>query len=370
MTYLTAHRSQSRKYGDAGKAFKTPAPYKPPTKPLGANDNTPKPANDNLRKLALTAKGQRYLRYARINPLVNVAVTLTQTVWPYSKELDIPPGGTQCCFVPRVGPITGAKIWNTNGTCPAACPALQNAGSNSVGAGVPFSGAGNLPNPGTTGWQLEIFRPNPSFPNLRVDIEQAIAYPGLYPIGWVLRRPIARPIHKPYTISPHLLPIQQPMPLPLPLPMPLVNQRLNDPIGSQRNNGQKRQVFDLRRPPGPNEKERKVRAIAGAVALLQKAMHFTTEALDALDAIHDALPKELQAKGFKKDGRYWKATPQSKLEAIAKNFDKLDLNEAVKNLIVNHLTDEVIGRVSGAGSREGSKRGLMLGPSGSGIFFG
>lgn len=370
MTYLTAYRSQSRKHGNGGTAFKTPPPYKPPTKPGGANDNAPRPANDNLRKLGLTAKGLRYTRMARLHPFLNIAKLVVETAWPYSGELQWPPGGTVCCQVPRLGPplYWGRQATSLGTGCAgASCAALQAIGSspNYVGRPLPtLSGAYRI---------LTLGHANVNFPQIRQDYAERRFYPtpltqGLN--GHVGRRPYARPIHKPWTINPFTLPIQQPMPLPLPLPMPLVSQRMDEPLGRQTSSGEKRQPIFRRVPPRPGDKEKKIRATAGFVGLVQRVFHGGTEALDALDAIHDALPKKYQAKGGKKDGKYWKASPQAKLNAIYKYWDQLDLNEAVKNLIINHLTDEVVGRIAGRGSKEASRTGVTLGPTGAGVFFG
>jgi len=86
--------------------------------------------------------------------------------------------------------------------------------------------------------------------------------------------------------------------------------------------------------------------------VLQKALHATTELLDHLDSFHDALPKQFQAKGgFIKGLGFRNATPQAKARAVMQNFDKLDWNEVVKNIIANEIEDRTLGRANAKADR-------------------
>lgn len=169
--------------------------------------------------------------------------------------------------------------------------------------------------------------------------------------GAAFRRPIPRVRPRP-VIDPNDLPILWFGPNPVPLPTVLVPHRQNDPLGSTRNNGDSKPSFVPRGPPPARVKEVKLRAITGVVAVLQKAVHATTELLDHLDSFHDALPKQFQAKGgFIKGLGFRNATPQAKAQAVMQNFDKLDWNEVVKNIIANEIEDRILGRANAKADR-------------------
>lgn len=89
--------------------------------------------------------------------------------------------------------------------------------------------------------------------------------------------------------------------------------------------------------PGPGVKERKTALRRGMVVAL-RAGYTATEAIDAIEAIHKALPKKYRAPSG--------STPQEKLAAIYRHYDKLDMNKVVLNLIANHILDAIIGRSS------------------------
>lgn len=109
------------------------------------------------------------------------------------------------------------------------------------------------------------------------------------------------------------------------------------------------------RPPGPREKERKGEMPPWALKVMEGAWA-ATEAIDALDAIWKALPKDIRD-ATPKTGRTRKgaligegkaySTPLDKAKHLYDNLDKLDLPEAIKNLIINHYTDALMGRFHG-----------------------
>lgn len=109
------------------------------------------------------------------------------------------------------------------------------------------------------------------------------------------------------------------------------------------------------RPPGPGVKERKGEMPVWAMNVM-KGVWAATEAIDAIDAIWKALPKEIRD-ATPKTGRTRKgaligegkaySTPLDKAKHLYENLDKLDLPEAIKNLIINHYTDALMGRFHG-----------------------
>lgn len=345
MTYLNAYRAGSNKYGnDLGRAFKLPKPYIPNTRPPGANDNTPRPANENRpgarKALPYTRAGRALIRRT---PYLNHALNawdlykaLSRRNLEYFQPADYAGAGFTLqhdCGRPGGNFIVGASGFNTpfaNTTCPVnqlvstAIPA-SDPPTNTIGrfqlyrrtgtyvSGSPLYSASQY-------W----YKPAPD-----VVLPKTKAQPRLRP---------ARPV-----ISPHLLPIYWPMELPIPLPMPLLSLRLNDPLGSQRSYGDRRLPNTTRKPPPENTKERKIRGIP---ALVRALTYATTEGLDFLDALHKALPKQYQAKAEFRGGKWWNASPQAKARNLYDNFEHIDWPEAGKNLIVNHFTDLVIGRSS------------------------
>lgn len=375
MTYLTAYRSQSAKYGDGvGKAFKLPRPYKPVTKPLGANDNSPRPANDNIRKArwALRLAG-RIKALGRLNPYLNLALNgyelyrLTQAGAVQSASpFALPPTWVMqhVCVPDPCGHPSPTGGWRT----PSGVPWLQYlAGSGPFAVvtdahitGIPGNSFTSFSSVGTVarviGWYYDVDFP----PGTQTAAYSFYAYrprTASQTNRWRLRNyytPPPAPV-----FDPHLLPIKQVMNLPLPVPMEVVNNRVNEELGSQRNNGDVKPRFVVRRPPEKGTKETKLRGLAPFIGAVQGAFHAVTEGLDALDALHNALPKQYQAKAVMRNGKWWNASPQAKAEALYRNYDKVDWNEAVKNLIVNHYVDKFIGSVSG-----GAKRGLDNTPIG------
>lgn len=348
MSYLAAYRAGSEKYGNnsgGGKAFKTPSPYKPPTKPGAANDNTPRPANDNRPAssrvralLRLTKAGRAILRK---HPYLNAAMTAYDLWRLYNGQAG-------------QGQLYNLAGWTSQQFCLAGPTHYRQVSGNTPWPSVPCftgsldSGARgiNLPflnNAGRLRLEQFIGRQVPSG-NPLYDASEYLWRPvGGTWSGTRIARQIPR-VPKPMpVIDPNLLPIRMPMPLPVPIPLALAPYRANDPIGSWRTNGDRRVRFEPRRPPPPGTKEQKIKAIPAVVRALTYA---TTEGLDFLDALHKALPDKYQAKAVFRGGKWWNASPQAKSKALYDHFEHLDWTEAAKNVVVNHFTDLVIGRSS------------------------
>lgn len=92
--------------------------------------------------------------------------------------------------------------------------------------------------------------------------------------------------------------------------------------------------------PAPGEKEKKAWWKAKAPQLLEmakKAMDNTTETCDAVDAIWSALPGDV---------KWVPGQPQAcgeKALAIVRHWNKIDIGQAVTNLVINHYGDKVVG---------------------------
>lgn len=106
-------------------------------------------------------------------------------------------------------------------------------------------------------------------------------------------------------------------------------------------------ALHAQRPPRKNERERKKRhPWAGAV---WSAASGVTETGDFIKAAYDALPPSVRRYRDKK-GK-WRdkdITPQDRLKRLWNNWDKIDMNDFVENVAMNHLQDKAIGALSGA----------------------
>jgi hypothetical protein len=106
-------------------------------------------------------------------------------------------------------------------------------------------------------------------------------------------------------------------------------------------------------PPSPGERERKG-ALQAGLARLAAFAYAVTEGLDVLDVLHDALPEQCQVP----DG-----TPQEKALALYNCLDQLDLDAAIKGLILNAIEDAIVGRANQLGQDAADDLGLILGPA-------
>jgi hypothetical protein len=109
-------------------------------------------------------------------------------------------------------------------------------------------------------------------------------------------------------------------------------------------------------PPPANTKEIKGK-LTKAVAEFVKYLDRLSEAAEVVTAIYDALPKDVRkrwdrdpATGKKRKfrdgdqmGQYGLDGADWKLQALAANWHKVDINEAVKNILANHLEDKLYG---------------------------
>lgn len=105
----------------------------------------------------------------------------------------------------------------------------------------------------------------------------------------------------------------------------------------------------VRRPPVKGEKERKPgRDVKRAIDPIVGPI---TEAVDAIDAVYDALPWSVRKQAYRKcragGGQPRECmTPQKKLKVIYDNAHRLDMAKVVENLAKNHLEDRLIGELS------------------------
>lgn len=93
------------------------------------------------------------------------------------------------------------------------------------------------------------------------------------------------------------------------------------------------------RPPGRGTKERKAKVLPG----VQKLINLVTETNDAIEAVWYALPRHLRTPG---------ANPAQMAMDLYRHYDSIDMNLAVRNLILTNAQDAAIGKLSGPLQRE------------------
>ena len=354
-----------------------PPAFKPGALPVPANDNIPTPANDNWRppmpKARVNANLPKWSTAARIargsGRVLGRAVPIlgwVLTAWDLWNFYQVRPEGIEGYeLVRRCKPGRGVFKQNGQANCSITIemdPWLYPA------TGRPFA-LFEWSDDGLWGWPTPTahqFSPIAEWRRTEVsgtpvedpNVVQAPQYwpePWRPPAGRPRTRPRKRPRQRPSFPGLPFEPIAEPNGPPrTPLPR---SQTLTITPGIK---GQvSSNPYIARRPPGPGVKERKVKSNApGLLLMLQKIAHTATEAIDFIDALHDALPKRFQAKGD--------ATPQQKAQAVYRHINEIDVELAIRNLIINHITDSVIGRSNAAVKKWATDNGIILGPYGLG----
>lgn len=357
----------------ANPAPATPKPWERPRGP--ANDNSPKPANDNLRRTKLTKSFPKGLSRAagvagRFLPWLGIAA-LGYEVWRQAVPNNgagmlvdadglLGPGTFGFVLQTQCG-VTGwshYRLLAGNSPFPST-PCFSNSlDSAARGRMEPMNtnGLGRL--------RLQLHTDSQTFTGSALYSAYQYWYrPTNSPS--VLNKQFSRPIpampraepHKPDkpqpVLDPFLLPIGMPMQLPAPLPWPVAGSLVNTDLPG-RDAGNEvpavpgavpAHVPGSRTPPPKGTKEKKVKS-PRAITAAARVMHGVTEGLDVLEVFHKALPKEHRAKATKKDGRWWNPSPQDKAATIWRNADELDWSAVVEGLIRNEIEDRILGRAN------------------------
>lgn len=123
----------------------------------------------------------------------------------------------------------------------------------------------------------------------------------------------------------------------------------------------KRQMPHARIPPDKGVRERKgMTKLAKLGIALAGALDTMSEGAELIDAIYDALPEDVKKRweaGVKKDysiyttvrqgdnyGQYGMEGADWKVRAIYHNWDKIDIAQAGRNILKNHISDKIIGK--------------------------
>jgi len=92
------------------------------------------------------------------------------------------------------------------------------------------------------------------------------------------------------------------------------------------------------RTPRRGERERKTRAGGGTIRIISTAVGQITEGMDWVEALWKALPKPLRKRGF--------SSPVDKARDLWANWDKIDPQRAVAEVVAMQIEDALIGRSS------------------------
>lgn len=111
-------------------------------------------------------------------------------------------------------------------------------------------------------------------------------------------------------------------------------------------------VKHKRVPPGPGVKEAKVNTKPGYARVVSAIFHTVTEVNDLAKAYAQALPEDLKKQFYKEKG--W----AKKYQFLWKHFGKADLDQFVKNVIVNEVVDQLMGRASARVQKKFTRPGV------------
>lgn len=358
MSIAQPYRSRQREVGPETGGYQNPvtkpqpSPYNPVARPVypevPANDNWPRPANDNftiVNNIPGAVGRQVVKRVVRNTPWgkywdlgVFVYDTL-QWVRVQDKRHVFELFG-HWCVKRDCGQDPGRwppDFWRGG---PGGCESSGTVCAQQGGALQPMP-VGRLTNgllpPGVTIGKFMPFTGNirPTVWLGRITNKWVIPFVGDMPA--VTANPVVPSVNEPF-----FLPINQPVAQPTrSRPFGLPDRPPPTPEGSTGSytvsEVAPRPVPVPRpRPPLEGEKEKKG-AVKKALAVLLEVAFAATEGIDLIDAIYGALPAKLQKKGL---------TPQKKVAIIYNNMDKLDMNKMALNILTNHFTDLVIGKAS------------------------
>lgn len=387
MGYPIAYRRAARKYGGGG--FQRPAPSREVRPPRPDNDNNPpvnkpgppRPDNDNdpnwtfpdqwvdkqggrwdhprfpklpewpgyLPALADAGMDRILPPYARVAwDIVKFGANWNYQDYSGTPEVKVPPNWVVGC-----GPVTPPLAYNLkwaffNTGTPTVCGLTLQAlsGENPIprwnwdecllAKAVALTG-------GNKRWANVQYWSNPTRANVPGEVHWPVK-PNIFPnavpepIPWEVANPI--PAYVPAPVG-NEMPASKSMPATAPRGRPAYA-----PVRFNRANrpGARPQVGEVtvptvvvnpptvtnpvRKPPGPGVKERKIRAV-GSFAFMNAALHAASGiyedakfANDLVNAFYNALPGKHNAK-----------TPQDKLLAIYRNYDKVDIGKAVEGVL-------------------------------------
>lgn len=223
--------------------------------------------------------------------------------------------GTESAYQASFGFNNGPFLWTTDHIVPLTPPSQREfAGIRAVA-----TGAGPV-----VGMVVELPRIN-DWPQVRLD---------------PFKLPIRQPVPLPVPIPPGLLPLRPPRPDLVERP-----ERTRPPRPEPVVSGS---YWRPPRPPRRPEKEKKFKTQASAklFMFLVRIMNFGTEAVDFVEAVWKALPKEMRS-GKKISQKPGDVSLQQAVLDIYNGWDSINeeiLGQALANLIENAVEDHLVGK--------------------------
>lgn len=342
--------------------------------PKPANDNIPKPANDNMRQRRSGLRSAKYsLRLSRYG-FVGVGISLLTYYQALQRAKD----------QPDMGPFMDLQSGRWQIFCPIIGSLQYGYTQGTVcGGGFhdPVPGPGLFISPtdtwfhadGRYHWSPYYADPVPFFPDAikqsahwrRIEVapKPAIA-PGhrWYPdfehdpfldIPWLPRidpevepplRVRPRPDPVPRRLKPRQRPSRRSVPGHRPEFGPRTTTQPRPRTGTKLEPGRRNVPTSRphdRRPPRKKEKEKKLIATN---RVIQKLVNPVTEANDFVNSLFRALPRWVQNKCIGQHG----VTIQARASCIYRNIDRMNVDKAVKNVILNEIEDRFFGALGKA----------------------
>lgn len=90
-------------------------------------------------------------------------------------------------------------------------------------------------------------------------------------------------------------------------------------------------------------------ALPGGVSAIVNGV---TETNDLVNALHDALPRELQAKSGRIGDR---------LRALYRHWDQVDMRKGFRNVVFNEIEDRAIGKIGVLNAKASARFGAATG---------
>lgn len=339
--------SAARTLGSGASFQKAPPPTPPkpwqlPARP--ANDNIPRPSNDNVAnrpgakfKPSLSGRQLRGVLTFGLDPesvlakgLLNAMNSMPGWAQPMNREMA---QYTNWDGLPLF------KLWQNGPSGALGIESSGTASTRQTGQALgnpPYAQTQTIP-PGFYADTFRVYKIDPV--NWRADelatygpAPASGAKPRQYTYGLAT---VGTPYLFPYTLPYGLQPYREPSPFPESwvggneAPQPLVSPVSRPP------------PMVPRAPPGPRVKERKLKA-GGTIGAVVRFLSAGSEAADLMDAFYDALPEKYKTsmKGKKK----WEQE-LAKGQQLYQHWDKVDLDSALFNAVWNQAEDMAWGQL-------------------------
>lgn len=342
--------SKTNRYPDArGGSRNSPRGYQPGfsprARPKPANDNRPRirppiPANDNWKGVPRPGfnppayvgglpAAAAWRAAARFLPWVGIAFLLADLLlWLLQWRMN-PPGSAYV----RCSPDDPNKMidhWNS-GVCAVASPLPTGPGVWSAGRS----------------WWHTTKPTVPGAQNAYRTVTRTLypADPGIVPV-YVPPRVVPQPLPDPFMLPdppPWYEPLTPPWrPRPEPESPPIRNRpdrpytRPEDSEKGEPSSRENPRTTENPRRPTRGERETKKKGSKSFRQFLGEVLSAYSEGSDIIEALHDALPKEFQAKAG--------ANILDQFKALYENPDKIDMVAAAQELWENHQEDRIWGK--------------------------